>query len=114
MKVILVVLLVSCVAGAHPGEAPQNMDFPDTRLDTADAKLLDVRPIAKLEPAPGNGLWMDEVAAVEQARRIKACETERAELRKTEDKGAPWWLVGLGVVVGAGLGAMVAGMTLRK
>lgn len=74
--------------------APPSLDSP-TVLETG-------------ELAPTRGAFLPESKAVEVARSLKACDAERAELRKSA--GLAWWVpVVIGVVgVGVGLGLGVA------
>ncbi len=91
MKALLVALLVSGVAFAEP---------------PADAPVLVVK---KGQFAPFDGVLMADAKAVEQAKRVVACEAEREELRKggTSKLAIALFIVGA-VVVGAGAGYGVA------
>lgn len=91
-------MLTRLLIGVLLAQAP---DAPVIRLDTPSAALLDIRPLDAGQPAPGDGVWMDTEASLATARRVKACEIERAQLRAAAPLGTA---LAIAVGLGAGLG----------
>ena len=87
MKTALLTLLVASVAFAD--DAPK------------------VVVLAPGEAAPSQGLFLPEPVAIEQAKRIKACEAERDALKQPPVALIVASIVG-GLLVGGAVGAGVA------
>ena len=94
---------------AEPVEPPPEMHFAPMKL--GEAKLLDIRPVVKDQPAPGDGCWFSTPSCVAEAKGKVVCEGERAALRQNATQ-ARWWMVAVALVVGAG-GALAASTLLR-
>jgi len=71
--------------------------------------------LAPGEAAPSQGLFLPEPVAVEQAKRVKACEAERAVLVENDKSRAVVVVLAIvgGMVVGGAVGAGVV-VAVRK
>lgn len=63
--------------------------------------------LAPGEGAPSQGLFLPEAVAIEQAKRVKACETERDALKQPPVALIVVSIVG-GLLIGGAVGAGVA------
>lgn len=72
--------------------------FAADPIDTPKASVMIAGDIAKEA-----GVFLPESLAIEQAKRVKKCESERAELQKTDS--TPALIIGAVVFLGLGIAA---------